>query len=146
MRKSATAVALAATALFGTAGLAQATGSGTVPSLVTTGASFTQGVWWFDPWPCNSSCYKGQFSGFNYHGYLNDTQADGNAPKVHGKVDGYDWGPDHYNKNGNGTRVYVSEKLFDRNGDPSTGAQLQVCRDRGSLLPDNCKSSPVFSR
>ena len=56
---------------------ANAAGSGSIPTLSTTGASFTSGSWSFDPWPCNSSCYAGSVSGFNYSGYLNDTLSDG---------------------------------------------------------------------
>lgn len=125
---------------------AHAAGSGTIPTLTTTGASFTSGSWSFDPWPCNSSCYGGTVSGFNYSGYLNDTLSDGNAPFVHAKTDGYGYATRIYNNQGSGTYVWASQKVFNSNGDPAGSAQVQVCRDRGTLFPDNCVTSATFLR
>lgn len=125
---------------------ANAAGSGSIPTLSTTGASFTSGSWSFDPWPCNSSCYGGTISGFNYSGYLNDTLSDGNSPYVQAKTDGYGYATRIYNKNGSGTSLWAAQKIYDTNGDPAGSAQVQVCRDRGILFPDNCVTSATFLR
>lgn len=120
--------------------------SGSIPTLSTTGASFTSGAWRFDPFPCDSSCANGTASGFNYNGFLNDTSADGNAPFVHAKTDAFGYATRVYNHNGNGSSVFVSQKVWNGDGDPAASAVVQVCRDRGTLLPDNCKTSNTFFR
>lgn len=132
------ASALLAVATVGTTA-AVAAMSGSIPTMSTTGASFTGGSYQFDPWPCNSACYQGKFSGFNWYGTLNDTKADGDGVKIQGKVDGYGYGP-AFSSTG-----YHSQKLYDSNGDPSTQGQLQVCRVI-TAYPDNCASSAWYYR
>lgn len=142
--KTVIGAALALGLTVGGAGVAVAT-SGSIGTLSTTGAQLTSGRWSFDPWPCTSACHSG-ISGFNYSGTLKDTSADGNNPFVHAKPDAYGYATRIYNYGGNGTQTAVSQKVWDTNGDPATTAQVQVCRDRGTLLPDNCVTSAVFRR
>ena len=125
---------------------AYAAGSGTIPTLSTTGASFTSGSWSFDPWPCNSSCYGGTISGFNYSGSLDDTLSDGNSPYIQAQTDGYGYATRIYNKNGSGTSLWVGQKVYDSNGDPAGTAHVQLCRDRGTFFSDNCVTSTAFLR
>jgi len=117
------------------------TGSGTFATIAPTGASFTNGQWWFDPWPCNSSCVSGTYSGWNYSGTLADTAADGDYVYTQGKTDGYDWATPRVEFHGGaGNSTFVSQDIYDPNGDPATQGQLQVCRQRNNF-PDDCKQS-----
>lgn len=139
MRVRAGRVALAAAVMIvgiGTSAFAASTGS-----LSTTGASFTGITYSFDPWPCNSTCQNGTISGMNYYGTLKDTSAsDGNSVFVHAKIDAYGYAARVYTSSSLavGQKVYVSDP-------PATGS-VQLCRDRGTLYPDNCTSTPTLRR
>ena len=121
-----------------TTGVAFAASSGTYPNLVTTGATLAKISWSFDR--------NAPSAGFNYSGNLKDTLADGNAPFVHAKTDGYDYATRIYNNKGAGTSLSVSQKVYDANGDPAQSAVIEVCRDRGTLYPDNCATSSRIYR
>ncbi|MFC0707359.1 hypothetical protein [Cellulomonas uda] len=127
------------------AGGASTAFAGTLPNFSTTGASFTSIKHNFDPWPCTSACKDGKWSGWNWSGYLADTKDDGNHVKIQSKVDGYGWSNSVYWKGGANTRTYLSYKTT-AGGDPAQTGQLHLCRDRGSLLPDNCANSAVAKR
>ncbi|KMM44558.1 hypothetical protein CWIS_15530 [Cellulomonas sp. A375-1] len=137
MRKSLTGATLASALILGGATTAFA---GTLPSFSTTGASFSSITQSFDPWPCTSACKSGKWSGWNWAGYLGDTKEDGNSVKIQSKVDGYSWSAATYWKGGANTRTYLSYKTTG-GADPAQSGQLHLCRDRGSLLPDNCTNS-----
>lgn len=140
MRHRATRTVVVTVALMlGFAGSAYAA---SFSSLSTTGASFTGGTYSFDPWPCTSACGSGKFSGMNYSGTLKDTNAsDGNQVFVHAKVDAYGWSAATYT----GSSLSVSRKVTG-GADPSMSGQIEICRDRGALLPNNCVASPKFTR
>jgi hypothetical protein len=123
-------------------GAAIAITSGTIAPMSTTGASMNNIAWSFDAWPCGNGC----ISGFNYSGYLTDSLNDGNAVFVHAQTDGYGYAARIYNSTGNGTTKYVSQKVLDTNSDPAQHATIQVCRDRGTLYPDNCVTSVQLNR
>jgi hypothetical protein len=125
---------------LGVAVPAWAAGSGGFGTLAPTGASFTNGQWSFDPWPCNSSCVAGEYSGWNYSGTLKDTAADGDYVYTQGKTDGYDWAIPRDEYHGGVGSVFVSQDITDPDGDPAEQGQLQVCRERNNL-PDDCVHS-----
>lgn len=119
--------------------------AGSIPAFSTTGVSFTSGSYSFDPWPCNSSCQGGTWSGMNWSGYLNDTQQDGNAVFIQSKVDGYGWSATVYAPKDATSGTYLSRKTTG-GADPAQSGQLHICRDRGALLPNNCANSAVLYR
>jgi len=126
------AAALAAVA--GTAGTAFAT-SGAIPGLYSTGVSFTSGGWQYV-----AGSYADQY--FNYHGYLNDTQDDGNAVYTQGRVDGYGWSQRFYYGGGANTGTYQS--IYVSGADPIVKGQMNACRDRGAWYPNNCVQSAWY--
>lgn len=106
--------------------------------------SFTSGAWSFDPWPCTSACHRGKFSGWNYSGNLKDTSADGHDVFAHARIDGYNWAPRVYWKGHPGQQTRVGQKIYA--SDPAQRGQLEVCTDRGTLVPDSCRRSAWFRR
>jgi hypothetical protein len=137
-------VALSGVMIAGTAAGAWAAMSGGIQAVNFQGHSFTSGSWSFDPWPCNASCQGGRWSGWNYSGTLGDTAADGHDVFVQGKIDGYDYSTRIYYKGGAGHSGPAAQKLCA--GDPASQAYLQVCTDRGTLLPDNCSGRGWYYR
>ncbi|MFN8075533.1 MAG: hypothetical protein U0Q15_08955 [Kineosporiaceae bacterium] len=125
-------------------GTAWAAMSGSIPNFSTNGAAFSGGTYRFDPWPCTSACYQGTWSGWHYSGKLADTKDDGHTIFMHGKVDGYGWGPNISWRGGANTSTPVSQWLIG-GADPVQTGQLEICVNRG-VLPDYCAKSVVISR
>lgn len=104
--------------------------------LNTTGAKFNGQFAW-EPAGKNHGA-------FHFRGMLRDDVAgDGHNVYIQAKVQGYGW------SRFNGVQrkdVYVDELVFDGAARFSTDAKVRVCRDRGSLRPDNCSPTSSFIR
>jgi len=102
-------------------------------------AELRQGSWSFDTLTWARA--NNRIPAFNYSGYLFDTNADGDWVYTRGKVDGFGWGggASAENHTGNGTSVYVSQKVWGT--DPPLTGQMQLCRHRASLIPNICRES-----
>ncbi len=132
-----------ATAILAVAALPAA--AKTTSNLSTTGASLTGINYAFDPWPCTSACVGGHWSAMDYSATVKDTNAgDGNDVFVHAKVDAYGYAAREYTSSAARSRS-ISQSIVG-GADPAQSGQIQVCRDRGTLLPDNCAATPVLYR
>ncbi|KUL27482.1 hypothetical protein [Streptomyces regalis] len=136
MRKLA-AGALAAGLFALGAGTAVAASWHTIPTMSTSGAQFNSGQYKW--WP------SGQNHGaFEWKGNLKDTNnGDGHNVYMQVKVEGYDWS--RYNG-----KQKQSVPLDYLNWAPSQqytdDAYIRVCRDKGSLNPDNCSPTKHYQR
>lgn len=127
MRKLAT-VAVAAGLFLGGAGVAVADAWHAFPKMTSRGVVAT-GKYKWEP--------KGQnHGGFHFNVTLKDDEAtDGHNVYVETKVEGYSW-----------SRLYgvqrktvtLDKVIYDGAAQYTQNAWLRVCRDRGSLRPDNC--------
>ncbi|MFF3839777.1 hypothetical protein [Streptomyces sp. NPDC001930] len=135
MRKFATAV-VAAGLFFGGMGVAVADSSWHELKLSTTGAVFAGGYKW-EPKQQNHGA-------FHVQGKLSDdNHSDGHNTYLRVKVAGYDW------RNVKGVQkktVTVDRVFFDNAALQTNYAETQLCRDRGSLRPDNCSDVRKFRR
>jgi hypothetical protein len=118
------------------AGTAFATSSHPISLLHTPGAQFA-GNYTF--WP------RGQHHGsFEWKGNLADTYPkDGHNVYMQARIEGYTW------KRYNGKQKHIVHlDHHNWSGDQlyTTNAWLRVCRDRGSLHPDNCSHPRHFHR
>ncbi|MDT0418721.1 hypothetical protein RM574_24895 [Streptomyces sp. DSM 41982] len=128
-------MAVAATTLFALgAGSAVAASWHSMKTLTTGGAAFRNGQYTFYPKSTNHG-------GFGFKGGLADTsKGDGHNVYVQAKVEGYSW----RRFNGKqGKTVRLNKVVYDGAAQYVRHAALRVCRDRGSLRPDNC--SPTRS-
>ncbi len=135
MRKLATAV-VAAGLFFGGMGVAVADSSTRQFDMTTTGARFFGKYQWQpkDRVP----------SGLHVDGVLRDDKGDdGHNVYLQVKVEGYAWGR-HNGVQRKDTRV--NEVYRDGAVLVTDEVRVKVCRDRGSLRPDNCSPSRVFTR
>ncbi|GEB61322.1 hypothetical protein [Streptomyces gardneri] len=83
-------------------------------------------------------------SGLHMKGELRDTShGDGHNVYLRTRVEGYPWGRI---KGVQRKNVKVDEVFFDGAVLKTKEVRLQVCRDRGSLRPDNCSPERLFSR
>ncbi|WP_405855732.1 hypothetical protein OG361_21055 [Streptomyces sp. NBC_00090] len=83
-------------------------------------------------------------SGLHVKGELrDDAHEDGHNVYLRTRVESYPWGriPGTQRKN-----VKVDKVFFDGAVLKTKEVRLQVCRDRGSLRPDNCSPERLFSR
>ncbi|MFI8522310.1 hypothetical protein ACIGEZ_31510 [Streptomyces sp. NPDC085481] len=105
-------------------------------NMETNGAKFVGDYAW-EPKETNHGA-------FHFRGMLRDDEAgDGHNVYIQAKVQGYGW------SRFNGTQrkdVYVDKLVYDGAARYSTDAEIRVCRDRGSLRPDNCSPTRVFTR
>lgn len=105
-------------------------------NLTTTGAKFNGETVW-EPKDKNHGA-------FHFRGMLRDDEdGDGHNVYIQARVQGYGW------SRFNGVQrkdVYVDQLVFDGAAVYSTDAQMRVCRDRGSLRPDNCSVTSFFTR
>ncbi|MFE1378344.1 hypothetical protein ACFW6S_05260 [Streptomyces sp. NPDC058740] len=128
-------VAVAAGLFVGGVGGAMAD-SWTRLSLRTTGAKFSGDYLW-EPKNANHGA-------FHFRGQLRDDEAtDGHNVYIQAKVQGYDWSRFYGVQRKD---VYVDRLVYDGAARYSTEAQIRVCRDRGSLRPDNCSPTRFFTR
>ncbi|MFD9032083.1 hypothetical protein ACFVZW_13165 [Streptomyces sp. NPDC059567] len=135
MRKLAT-VAVAAGLFLGGAGAAAADGWHNLPRMDTRGVIATGKYKWE---------LRGQnHGGFNFEVKLKDDDAtDGHNVYVESKVEGYSWSRLY------GTQrktVTLKKVIYDGAAQYTNEAWLRVCRDRGSLRPDNCADTLHYLR
>jgi hypothetical protein len=80
---------------------------------------------------------------FEWWGTVDDTSNDGNAMKVQVRVEGYG-----YNtfENAKDTDKYWDQYVYDYQALQTNFAAAKICRDRGTLYPDNCSSEVSYYR
>ncbi|MEU9137134.1 hypothetical protein AB0D33_14405 [Streptomyces sp. NPDC048404] len=119
------------------AGTAMAVSWHDIPTLTTGGASFKDGQYAF--WP------SGQNHGaFEWKGNLKDTDnGDGHNVYIQVRVEGYDWS--RYNGKQR-TSVPLDKLNWDGAAQYTSNAYIRVCRDKGSLNPDNCSPTKHYQR
>ncbi|MFF8410953.1 hypothetical protein [Streptomyces omiyaensis] len=82
--------------------------------------------------------------GFHVRGKLKDEDLDdGHNVYLRARVEAYDWTRIKGVQRGT---VHVDHVFFDGAVLETGYARIQVCRDRGSLRPDNCSKVRVFTR
>ncbi|MCX5392043.1 hypothetical protein ABZY68_00060 [Streptomyces sp. NPDC006482] len=134
MRKLATAV-VAAGLFFGGMGVAVAD-SWHGLTMTTTGAKFTGRYMW-EP-------QLQKHGGLRVKGRLEDLISnDGHNVYINSKVEGYPW---IRTKGIQGKTVAVDKVFFDGALLVTDFVEVQLCRDRGSLRPDNCSDLRKFER
>lgn len=80
---------------------------------------------------------------FHFWGTLNDTKNDGNAVKQQVRVHGYGYNTWY---SGVDSDVYLNQNVWDGAMTQTNYARAKVCRDRGSLYPDNCSTEQRYDR
>ncbi|MEH0633585.1 MULTISPECIES: hypothetical protein [Streptomyces] len=135
MKKSLVGMVAAGLLLTG-AGVALAEQHGSIPKVTTRGAEFSQGRYQFNPPGTNHGS-------FEWSGLLRDANAsDGHNVYVQVRVEGHGWAR-YYGKQRRTVRVRHSD--WSGAQQYTDNAELRVCRDRGSLRPDNCSPTKSFS-
>lgn len=134
--KSAVLGAVAAGLLVVGAGAAVADSWHKIPSMKTGGADFQDGRHRFNP-------PERDHGSFEWEGKLRDTnRADGHNVYLLVRVEAHPWvrykGKQRktvslHHSNWDGAQLYTNK------------AEMKVCRDRGSLRPDNCSRINLFS-
>ncbi|MGC4980412.1 hypothetical protein ACLQ18_07155 [Streptomyces sp. DT193] len=119
------------------AGTAMAVSWHDIPTLTTGGASFKGGQYTF--WP------SGQNHGaFEWKGNLEDaSDGDGHNVYMQVRVEGYGWS--RYNGKQKDT-VHFDQLNWDGAAQYTSNAYIRVCRDKGSLNPDNCSPTKHYQR
>ena len=135
MKKAMAGVVAAGVILTG-AGAALAAQKGSIPTLRSTGVQFSKGVYEFNP--------PGTDHGsFEWTGDLKDAEPDdGHNVYVQVRVEGHGWAR-YYGKQGRTVEMRHSD--WSGAQQYTDDAKLRVCRDRGSLRPDNCSPTRRFS-
>ncbi|MFE5715809.1 hypothetical protein ACFQ7J_33935 [Streptomyces sp. NPDC056501] len=134
MRKLATAV-VAAGLFFGGMGVAVAD-SWHGLNMTTIGAEF-KGSYMWEP-------QLQKHGGLRVKGSLKDADnGDGHNVYIYSKVEGYPW---VRTKGVQRKTVSVDKTFFDSALLVTDLVEVQVCRDRGSLRPDNCSELRKFER
>ncbi|MFJ2815007.1 MULTISPECIES: hypothetical protein [unclassified Streptomyces] len=132
------AVGVLAGGLFAlSAGTAMAASWHSIPTLKTTGATFSKGQYIFRP--------SGQSHGaFEWKGNLKDVNPDdGDNVYMQVRVEGYGWS----RYNGKQKKTVALHKLnWDGAALHTDDAYIRVCRDKGSLNPDNCSPTKHYKR
>ncbi|MGW0582379.1 hypothetical protein ACWD25_42100 [Streptomyces sp. NPDC002920] len=102
---------------------------GSIPTLQSEGFEFSQGGYKFNRPGTNHGA-------FEWWGRLRDTLPnDRHNVYVDVKIEGHDW-VRYYGKQGRAVRLHKSN--WDGAQRYTEDVMLRVCRDRGSLRPDNC--------
>ncbi|WEH18052.1 hypothetical protein [Streptomyces sp. VNUA24] len=134
--KKAMAGLVAAGLILSGAGAALAAQKGSIPQLRSDGVEFAAGKYKFNP--------PGTDHGsFEWAGKLTDAYPrDGHNVYVQVAVEGHGWAR-YYGRQ----RSTVSMRHSDWSGAQqyTDNAKFRVCRDRGSLRPDNCSPTKYFS-
>lgn len=84
-----------------------------------------------------------RYGPFHWYGTLEDTENDGNAGKVQVRVEGYGYATFYNNKDKD---KYWDELVYDPQATRTDLAHAKICRDRGSLRPDNCSTERKYTR
>ncbi|MGW2658308.1 hypothetical protein ACWC1D_32245 [Streptomyces sp. NPDC001478] len=136
MRKL-TALAVTGALFFGGVGAAVAGGWSHIPRLKTTGAAFEKGTYKWESKNVNHG-------GFHIKGRLKDISGgDENNVYVQVKVEGYGW--NRFNGK-QGKKIQLDKIVYDGAAQYTRNASVRVCRDRGSLRPDNCSFTKSYHR
>ncbi|MFB7605648.1 hypothetical protein [Streptomyces gardneri] len=134
MRKLATAV-VAAGLFFGGMGVAVAD-SWHGLTMTTTGAEF-KGSYMWEP-------QLQKHGGLRAQGNLKDTSnGDGHNVYLRARVKGHPW---MRIKGVQRKAIPIDYTFYDGAQLLTNQVELQTCRDRGSLRPDNCSANKVFTR
>ncbi|MFE2262887.1 hypothetical protein [Streptomyces griseosporeus] len=130
-------VGLVAAGLMLTAsGTAFAAWDGQIPQLKSLGARFEQGQYKFNPPSTNHGA-------FEWRGRLVDTDADdGHNVYVLVRIEAHDW-VRYYGKQKQAVALHHSN--WDGAQMYTHRAQIRVCRDKGSLHPDNCSRTLTYT-
>jgi hypothetical protein len=105
-------------------------------TMKTTGAKFTGRYMW-EP-------QLQKHGGLRLKGSLKDTNNDdGHNVYIYSKVEGYPW---VRTKGVQKKTVSIDKTFFDSALLVTDLVEVQVCRDRGSLRPDNCSELRKFER
>lgn len=131
IERIATAVAIAV--IIGAAGAGSASAASFYQS--TTGVTMN-GTYTFEP----DSVSQGAF---HFSGTLDDTQNDGNAGKQQVRVEGYGYNTWYASVDAD---RYLNQYVYDGAALRTNNAYAKVCRDRGSLYPDNCSTEKTYNR
>jgi len=107
--------------------------SGPFGNLSASGVAFVNNYVTFHP----SSVARG---GMEYTGTLQDTASDGHNVFVHGKVEGYGYGPRLYSPG------YKDQNLYDPSATYVNTGSVQACTDRGTFGADSCASTGTLRR
>ncbi|QFQ97060.1 hypothetical protein F9278_13510 [Streptomyces phaeolivaceus] len=128
---------VAAGLLFAGAGAALASAQeGSIPKLETRGVEFLEGRYKFNPPGVNHGS-------FEWSGLLRDAIAsDGHNVYVQVRVEGHGWAR-YYGKQRRTVRMHHSDWSGAQRY--TDDASIRVCRDRGSLRPDNCSPTQKFA-
>ncbi|MGW3669204.1 hypothetical protein [Streptomyces sp. NPDC005141] len=119
------------------AGTAMAVSWHSIPTLTTGGGSFQDGKYAF--WPSWQN-----HGAFEWKGSLKDTDGgDGHNVYVQVKVEGYGWS--RYNGKQRSS-VSLDQPNWDGAAPYTSNAYIRLCRDKGSLNPDNCSSTKHYQR
>ncbi|MFC9384682.1 hypothetical protein [Streptomyces venezuelae] len=137
MRKLATAV-VAAGLFFGGMGVAVADSWHSLKDpLTTTGAHFEDVEYRWEP-------AGAKHGAFRFRGSLRDgNYADGHNTYVEARAHLYGW--QRFNGVQRGT-VQLEKIVYDGATRYTNSADMRVCRNRGSLRPDNCSAMRSFKR
>ncbi len=84
-----------------------------------------------------------QHGGFNWWGTLDDTSKDGHAMKAQVRVAGWGWATFY---NSVDKDKYWDQVVWSPGDSQVNDAWAKICRDRGSLLPDNCSAERHYRR
>lgn len=134
MRKLATGVLTAGLFVAGMGG-AFAASWHTIPTMTTGGAKFHGGQYAFHP-------AGTQHGAFEWKGNLkDDDHGDGHNVYMQVKVEGYDWS--RYNGKQRST-VWLNKLNWAGSQRYTDDAYIRVCRDKGSLNPDNCSPTKHY--
>ncbi|MFF5479078.1 hypothetical protein ACFY5C_17265 [Streptomyces sp. NPDC012935] len=135
-RKLATGALVAGLFAMG-AGTAVAASWHNIPTLSTGGAKFHHGQYKW--WPAGQN-----HGAFEWKGQLQDADhGDGHNVYIQVKVEGYDWS--RYNGKQKKT-VPLNHLNWSGAQRYTDDAYIRVCRDKGSLNPDNCSSTKHYQR
>jgi hypothetical protein len=108
---------------------------GNIPLLDTRGVEFVQGRYKFNPPGTNHGA-------FEWSGVLRDIDTtDGHNVYVQVRVEGHRWAR-YYGKQQREVRMHHSN--WSGAQQYTNDAKIRVCRDRGSLRPDNCSPTQSF--
>ncbi|MFJ2609596.1 hypothetical protein ACIQOU_09290 [Streptomyces sp. NPDC091279] len=132
------AVGVLAGGLFAlSAGTAMAASWHNMPTVETGGARFLGGKYVFQP-------PGSKHGAFEWKGNLQDSgKTDGNNVYVQVRVEGYSWS----RYNGKQKKTVALHKLnWDGAALHTDNAYIRVCRDKGSLNPDNCSPTKHYKR
>ncbi|MFF5185034.1 hypothetical protein ACFY30_14825 [Streptomyces sp. NPDC000345] len=104
-------------------------------SLNTAGASFLEGRYRFNPPQRNHGS-------FEWNGKLSDTRSDGHNVYMLVRVESHPWV--RY-EGKQGKTVVLHHSNWDGAQRYTEDAEIRVCRNRGSLRPDNCSYTKKFT-